>query len=233
MQANFKLNKAKFTRAVKMLAALPKSKEARKVMTMATGQVVRKVVSITPPSKGETNKESQTRGEATILGDISKLAVPTVVDGATKKQMREVLIGMDQLLAVYKASRKNSSGRVNPRSRKEKLHVSQSDFNKLLRMQQKLVGHLAAGWNAAAEQLGIRLPAWIRRHGTRYGAIKITATATGIRVYLANKVGFVDNIPDLRRRLQWALDTVATNIIDKQIPAIVNRLGRKAGFRVK
>ena len=38
----------------------------------------------------------------------------------------------------------------------------------------KRVGELAAGWNAGAAKLGVKLPAWVTRHGPRRSAVKVS-----------------------------------------------------------
>ncbi len=109
--------------------------------------------------------------------------------------------------------------------------MQRAQLNALRRSLKLAVGTLAAGWNAAAVELGVKLPAWITRHGTKHGIIKVTVRPTGLRIYLANAVRFVDNIPDLERRLQWAVDVVAKNILTKQIPAAVENMAKRAGFK--
>lgn len=233
MRATFKLDPSRFYRASRKLAGLARSKPVQDVMRSAAGQVIRTVVDVTPPAKGKADKSAQARGEAAIAADVAKLAIPVTVQGASRRQASTLVASVAEFMAVYEKARVNSSGRVNPRNRKEKLFMDQRDYLKVLRDLMKLVGLLASGWAAAAEALGVRLPAWIRRHGTKHGVVKITVRPNGIRIFFGNDVNFVDNIPDLGRRLQWALDTVAKSIIEKQIPAAVARVARSAGFKVR
>jgi hypothetical protein len=233
MKANFKFDSRKFRAAVADLAALAKKKPVQQVMKSAAGQVIRKVVDVTPPAKGKADKASQTRGELAITSDLAKIATPVVISGPGRKAAKELLTSVAELLAVHQRSRTGAAGRVNPRSRKEKLLVDQTAYNKALKDLFRLVGTLAAGWNKAAEALGVKLPAWIRRHGDSHGIIRITVTNTGVRIFLANNVGFVDNVKDLERRLQWALDTVAKNIVETQIPNAIKSQAKRAGFKAR
>ncbi len=224
MQPTFKLDDRKFKAAVGQLAALAKTKPVQTVMRQAAGQVVKRVVSVTPPAKGKADIAAKKAGELTIDNDIAKLMV-----GAAKRVKRE----LQNPASLHTKSRDSRTGRVNPRSRKVKAAVEKAALNELRRKLKLAVGTLAAGWNAAAQELGVKLPAWIARHGTKHGIIKVQVSKTGIRIYLANTVGFVDNIPDLERRLQWAVNVVAKNIIEKQLPKAVRNAGKRAGFKAR
>lgn len=224
MKASFNFDPRRFQSAVRQLAGLAKTKPIAAVMRSAAGQVVRRVVGVTPPAKGKADQSAKKRGEATIDADLAKILV-----GAFARVKRE----LEDPAAVHARSRDRGTGRVNPRSRKVKVAVEKAKLAALKKELKAAVGTLAAGWNAAAQELGVSLPAWIKRHGTKHGIIRITATAHGLRIFLANDVGFVDNIPDLERRLQWALDTTAKNIIEKQIPQAVKSVAKRAGFKAR
>lgn len=109
--------------------------------------------------------------------------------------------------------------------------VSRGDYKWFVKEIQKSVGYLAAGWVPAARKLGVRLPAWIMRHRAP-GYCDVTVSKTGIRVQFGNEVAFADNVRGLQRRFQSAVNYVAKNILEKQVPAAVNNLARKAGFKV-
>src|SRR6185436_20843020 len=58
------------------------------------------------------------------------------------------------------------TGRINPRNLKQAYPVDASALRALKRDLLKRVGELAAGWNAGAQKLGVKLPAWVARHGS-------------------------------------------------------------------
>lgn len=111
--------------------------------------------------------------------------------------------------------------------------VAKTDFNTFRQRLKSQVGWLAHGWNKAAELLGTKVPQWIRRHGTSDGVARLTVSAHGLRLFFGNDVKFVDNIRGLERRLQWALDQVAKSILERQIPAALKGLARRAGFKAR
>jgi hypothetical protein len=94
--------------------------------------------------------------------------------------------------------------------------VRERDFAWYRRKVQNEVGTLAAGWNAAAQKLGVRLPAWVRRHGASRGSITITITATSMRIRVVNAVPFGPNVRGLIGRINWALNNRARQM-DKQV----------------
>lgn len=233
LKGSFKFDASRFQAAARKLAGLPKSPAVQVTMKRAAGQVVRMVIDVTPPATGKANSSAKKRGELAILGDLAKLMV-----GATKRREKEG--GLPDPAEVHAQARDSRTGRVMMRGRSAggqfsslegKVAVGRADLARYRREMVKLVGELAAGWNAAAKALGVKVPAWIARHGDRYGVIKVELREHGMRITIGNDVPFVDNITELSRRLQWALDTVAKSIVERQIPAIVKRLGRAAGFK--
>ncbi len=276
MNANFKLDTRKFQSAVRDLANLSRKKPVQTVMRQAAGQVVRRVVGVTPPANGKADVAAKKAGEAAIASDLARIFV--VASAKAIRQFTDVngtearsqfghkgakAIGevTDRVLSrsemtSWHASRRKGNGRVagggnggqTNRARAASLAtgikksdlaaldigiVSAADFQWFLKVLQKMVGFLAAGWNAAAVELRVKLPAWITRHGTSHGIIKITLSDHGMRIYIANAVGFVDNIPELERRLQWAVNVVAKNILTKQLPAAIKSVAKRAGFKVR
>ena len=156
-----------WNRAVRELQQLSTKKTGEEIVGEAVRGFIREVVNVTPPAKGKADGAAKKADENTIENDLTKLATP--VAGVSGRKARAAMATAGDLRAAWADARKGqSSGRVNPATRK-KLLVSKGDFNRVLREIQKQVGILAAGWNAAANRFGARLPAWIKRHGTRGG----------------------------------------------------------------
>lgn len=108
--------------------------------------------------------------------------------------------------------------------------VRKADFDWFAKTLQKMVGFLSAGWNAAAQKLGVKLPAWVKRHGTSFGEHKVTETATTLRIELSNTVGFVGNVKAYEGRVQKAINYQARKM-GRQVDALLRKRLRKAGFR--
>lgn len=221
MRGSIKLDARKWNAAMKELAGLAKKKPVVDVMKRGAGAVVRRVVNVTPPAQGKADASAKKAGEGTIFTDLSRVMLPV-------KQTKGAKL-LDPV-EVYKQTHNPRTGRVNGRYRKQRPVPAQA-FNALKRQLFGKVGHLAAGFNAAAQKLGVRLPAWITRHGLRFGTIGIFLKATGVRITFSNRVKFVDNVSDLGRRLQWALNTEAKSIIERQLPNAVRNVGKSAGFK--
>ncbi len=58
----------------------------------------------------------------------------------------------------------------------------------------KRVGELAAGWNAGAQKLGVKLPAWVARHGSKRSSAAVLNTFRVFRIILTNAVKYVTNV---------------------------------------
>jgi len=236
-RSGFKLNpnlKAQWAGAMGELRGLlnPKDPQSAQRIVMLSGRrFVKNVVDITPPATGSSGSDAKKRGEAAIMGDLLRLAMPVTVAG-TPKAARDVLATAEDLLAAHAKARASSTGRVNPRNRKEKLFTSNAAFNQALTALQKNVGWLAAGLNAAATRLGFSLPAWIKRHGNRFGAIEVKMTNTSIRIRIIQNVPFADNVSGYGRRWDFALKKEIESI-RAQIKAIWAKKTARAKARLK
>jgi hypothetical protein len=198
-------------------------------MRQSAARIVRNIVDITPPASGKADTAAKKRGENAIVGDLLKIAQP--VQGITRKQAREVLASADDLMQAHARSL-NAVGRVNPRSRKEKLQVLSADFVKIAALLGKRVGWLAAGMNAAAGKLGIRLPAWISRHGTKFGIINIEFSATRFRIQIGQNVPYATNVKGYARKFDFAF-TREVGTLRKMIKAITDKAHARARARLK
>lgn len=145
-------------------------------------------------------------------------------------------------MAQWHADRRRSDGRVMAINRdattglrKRDLRgldvgiVSAADYNWFLKVLEKAVGILAAGWNKAADFLSVRLPAWVRRHGDSDGQVTVVVTSTSFRLELTNAVGFVGNVKGYARRIQRAVDYQAGKM-ERQADYLVKKALRAAGW---
>lgn len=93
------------------------------------------------------------------------------------------------------------------------------------------IGILASGWNAAANRLGLSLPAWITRHGSSRGDCEIITTSRSLKIIVTNAVRFVGDVKGVDRRVQWALNNRARQM-DKQMDNFaIKKATRAAGFK--
>jgi hypothetical protein len=74
---------------------------------------------------------------------------------------------------------------------------------------QDRVGWLAAGWRAAAEELGVKLPQWIGRHTAAPGAVRVEVSDHSFKIVATNAVKFASEAGDLTRRVQYAVESQA------------------------
>jgi len=233
----FKLNpqaQAKWRAALAELAALTKKDNPEGIHQLAilsARRFVKNVASVTPPAHGSLGGEAKKAGESAILSDLLKLAIPAQALGGGRAS-KEAFASAQDLLEAHARARIGSAGRVNPRNRKEKLLVAVADFNRVLAQVQKNVGWLAAGLNAAASRLGFSLPAWIKRHGEKFGKIMVRANANGILIRITQNVSFVDNVRGYARQWNFALNKETAALI-KQVKAIHARNASRARNKLR
>lgn len=107
--------------------------------------------------------------------------------------------------------------------------VTLPDFKRFIAVLQKGVGILAAGWNASADKLGVKLPAWVKRHGSASGSLVEVDKAGRFRLELNNEVPFVGNVRAYERRVQRALDFQARKM-NRQADYLLNESLKQAGW---
>lgn len=188
---------------------------------MAAKGFVKDVISISPPaSKGITGQAAKKRGEAGIVADVAKLLIPAQnPTGANAKARGE-------LWQFHKAHFRGGRVRI---ADAERAVARPQDIAWLVRTLQKLVGWLAAGWNAGAVKLGVTVPAWVKRHGSRFGEHEITVTATRVRIELSNTVGFVGDVKAYDRRVQAAINYQGKKM-QRQSDALLKKRLKVAGL---
>ncbi len=236
MSKGFKLNprfQQQWREAISELAAIGKKSDpesVQKLVTLSARRFVKNVADITPPARGTADSSAKRAGENAIVSDLLKIALP--VGGVSRSAARDTLASAEELLAAHARAIGKADGRVNPRSRKEKLLVLQSDFRRVLTDLQKRVGWLAAGLNAAATRLGASLPAWIKRHGAKYGVIEVQESAHGIRIRIGQNVPYADNARGYARQWNFALQKEITALLN-QVKAIHASNGKRARAKLK
>lgn len=86
----------------------------------------------------------------------------------------------------------------------DKLVVRRKVLDAYLAETYKKVGILCSGWAAAADKLNVRLPLWIKRHGTSNGTAIVTVGELSYQVRIENAVAYGTG-----QRLQSIADRVA------------------------
>lgn len=210
VEASVKIDPTKFQRSFKRFFQ-DSRREKQKVLRQQAKLFVRDVVQVTPPNrKSNWNRKG---GEQTILNDLSHIVIPA------KKG--------ENAFTVHKRLR-TRNGRVSH----SVIPVAATHVFKLKRVLFSHVGILAAGWNAAAQKLGVKFPSWITRHGTGHSQCSIRIASDSMSIRITNAAKFAGNVRGLVRRVQWALNNRARQM-DKQMKAYaVRKAARSAGFNM-
>ena len=175
---------------------------AKKAPREAARGFLRRMIEVTPPSApGRTGLAARRAGERRIDKDLGKIFVPVILRGRRAEEWPD-------LEAIYELIMAGRKGKGAPKL-PQKYHVDARKFKVLRDSLYKRVGLLAAGWNAAAEGLGVARPAWIRRHGSRNGRFQVHYDDGGLLITLTNAVRYNASVDGYSRRVQYALEEQA------------------------
>ena len=208
-------------RGIKALAPQVK-KSRRELAEEAARGFVKEVVAITPPaSKGKRGSAAKKAGEAAIIADLARV----MVAAARKKGVK-----LGDPAQIHKRLRDPRTGRINPRNLKHPYPVDSAALRTLKRELLKRVGELAAGWNAGAQKLGVKLPAWVSRHGSKRSSAAVINVFHVFRIILTNAVKYVTSVDAYDRRIQSAIN-IQGKKMQRRAEFLLARALRKAGWK--
>jgi len=221
MKANVKFDLRAVKRAMNNLAPQVKLSR-RELVEQAAKGFVKEVVAITPPAgKGKKGSAAKKAGEAAIKADLARVMTAVV---------RNKGGALQDPAAIHKRLRDQNTGRINPRNLKKPYPVDAAALRALQKRLFALVGELAAGWNAGAAKLGVKLPAWVARHGGKRSAIDINNAIGRFRITLTNAVKYVTKVSDYDQRIQSAINIQARKM-KRQAEFLLTRALKRAGWK--
>ena len=77
---------------------------------------------------------------------------------------------------------------------------------------------------------GVKLPAWVARHGSKRSAAAVINTFTRFRIILTNAVKYVTNVEGYDRRIQSAIN-IQGRKMQRRAEFLLTRALRKAGWK--
>ncbi|MEQ1861995.1 MAG: hypothetical protein ABMA13_18915 [Chthoniobacteraceae bacterium] len=208
-------------RGIKALAPHVK-KSRRDLAEEAARGFVKEIVAISPPaSKGKRGSAAKKAGEGAIIVDLARVMIAAA---------RRKGVTLGDPAEIHKRLRDQRTGRINPRNLKHPYPVDASALRALKRDLLKRVGELAAGWNAGAQKLGVKLPAWVARHGSGRSEVTVLNTFRVFRIILTNAVKYVSNVDAYDRRIQSAIN-IQGRKMQRKAEFLLARALRKAGWK--
>lgn len=221
-----------------------------------TGLVVR----MTPPMKSLAALEpwgTQKRlGEAAVERDVKRLFTPldevagSIKNPALKERMEEAVAARDMpsvfaLMNVLKMPQdvvrqptealhnrwRDNRGRVR-RQRSRYLVISRGAVNAFVRMKKRLVGRAKGGWAAAANVLGVALPAWIKRHPEQGAILDEADKRDDPSITIRNTVSYMQRLEADVRFVRLALKNAALRMegeLKKRAEAAWRKANEKTG----
>ena len=221
MNGRMRIDLRPIQRGIKALAPQMK-KSRRELAEEAARGFVKEVVAITPPaSKGKRGSGAKKAGEGAIIADLARVMVAAA---------RRKGVTLGDPAEIHKRLRDPHTGRINPRNLKGPYPVDASALRALKRQLLARVGELAAGWNAGAEKLGVKLPAWVARHGSKRSSAAVINTFRVFRIILTNAVKYVTNVESYDRRIQSAIN-IQGKKMQRRAEFLLTRALRQAGWK--
>lgn len=200
---------SKFDAALGMMLSQTKREVSVVLMEQARG-VVRRVVALTPP-------KSKGAGSVTIRADLKRIMRPASIKQAVFETPKD----------VHERYRSKSTGRVNPRARKQLIPIVREEFVEFRRQLLTHVGWLKSGWRASAERLGAPMPSWARLPAP--GEVLIDFESDQLTIEIANQVRYAGAVKGLVRILQTALDGQA-GAMERRALSALEKAAQKCGF---
>ena len=127
---------------------------------------------------------------------------------------------------VWDARRAKAKRGLIGRGRRGAYYVDQRKLQASIRARKKSVGKLCAGWNAAAQKLGVKLPQWIARHGTKHGSCVPVIRRGGYSVRMTNTVPFASKL-SLQKIADHAMK-VRQGKLERRLPHVIAGAIRRA-----
>jgi hypothetical protein len=155
--------------------------------------------------------ETEGQGKGAIIADLFKVVIPV-----KPKQESQVIINPNPVR--YLMSRRRYHGKVR-RALKSRYYVRLADFNAYRDGKFKNVGLTAAGYLAAANELGVALPAWISEHGDSEGGIQIERSESGLSLTVTNEVPWAYFLPDAMSKSGYAIQAGSGKFYDLSVDA--------------
>lgn len=212
----FKLREAQLSAQLRELARVT-GKEALTIVLDEGRLLAQDLVRLTPPFSTAPSTESFSKqrqaGEKAVERDINRVFHVVDLDKIHSPRVRarlEVLVrkrDLEGIKALLKAC--NIPAHEVLREVDPKLHAFNRDrrgrvqrskriwvlngrsVNSYVRKIKSHVGQAKAGWAASAQALGVRLPAWITRHGSGGGSFKLDKKPGAPKITLRNDVPYI------------------------------------------
>lgn len=247
MSDGITLDTREFNAQVRNLAAITARELKEELFVQARG-IFKEIFRVTPPASGTGAAAAKKAGQRSIDRNLNRLFRPVPIKGHrlithlfgdpnpdVKNPPPYVVQTVEKhpnVDAIYLAAARQAKRGRQFKLPYRRLPADVKKVNRLGRELKRRVGWLGAGFAPAAEKVGLKAPAYIRRHkGRAPGWVKISEGKRGIRIVFVNDVRYADQIDGLRRRVQWAINQQAKKI-ERQIPFVLRHAARKGGFPV-
>ncbi len=212
-----------FTKALRAYKQASK-KSWEQIFAKTAKELAAKIVRVTPPfdvrgSDIENDAAAKRRGQDTIAGDLSRVftsSVDTLRKNGVQTRPTAAEVGKNSNTATMRALHsqlRNNKGRV-PKSYKARILVKKMALARYIKLVQRRVGYLGAGWERGATITKARTPSWVKRHSAPSQAT-VSVSENRLIAEFRNNVPFA-GLSQLQRRVDFATSRQAAAMM-KQV----------------
>lgn len=187
--------------------------------------LARKLPRVTPPfdvrnTEIEGDADAKKRGMTVLAADISRVftsSLDKLRENGIKRRPSKEQVAKNSMHATMRSLHsqvRNRRGRVPPRYKAVTL-VTKMAMRQYVKRMQRRVGYLGAGWKAAANQTGAKMPTWVRRHSAPSQA-RVRIEGQQFTAVFANLVKYASQ-GDLQRRVDFAANRQASDMMKKLV----------------
>lgn len=184
--------------------------------------IVRTAARISPPgSKNVSGVGAKKAGERVVASQIRAIFTPT-------RSVKRATVSRGEMQAIHHSRRVIRADGVWVRRPTEPIYVMAADLTGYVKEVQGHVGRFAGGFQPSARALGITLPAWMSRHGSR-GRYVIEERTSMISFRVINEENY--RFLGFENRMRYAV-TYQARRIERMLDHYLQEQARRAGMRL-
>lgn len=229
--SGFRVDSTAFHASIRQLSKLNGKTQGETLLSFAKTTLRNRdgsgLIDITPPASSKTNASAaRKQGIGAIRRDVNRIFAGVDLRRKTRVEKHPDVEGIHRKHFLGK----RGSNRLSSHLGKQKYFVDRKKLSALVKKLESHVGRFASGWAAAANRLGVSIPAWIGRHGTSRGGVMVNLTAP--KYFVEMSLNAPPNSPDaeLERRVRYALNYTQGRL-DRAIAGTIAANARKAGLK--
>jgi hypothetical protein len=222
MEPDLYIDSPAFDAAVRRLAMVS-GRSFEEELSNQARLFVEDVIKVTPPfhqGKGQQAGAAKKAGENSVDRNLGRIFAEVDLLGSRRVTHlfgRTDLPGLPYVVAeperrvdvegIYRQAKAGARSASKYRFSRQQNYVDRRKVAVIRKREKARIGWLAGGWNAAAQRMGSKVPAWVRRHGSAPGQIEVMMGGgrEWLVIRLTNAVPYATKVGGMEKRVAFAL----------------------------